>query len=251
MGSNPIPVVVPCHRVVAADGLGGYSGGTGTEVKRWLLTLEGALPPTLDWDAGLGPDASGRGPRLSGTSASQAVLLRGGQAAVRDVQHPEAALVQRVARGRGRAQYRARSRQQPLQVLPVGADDGGQAVGDDARHQIRGRLRLVIGTALAVGVPTASAGSISSFAPVMRGVRPDRRHAALGGRGDHAAGAVTGQQQRKLVGRGRSLGVQRPVQVVALSTTPWRRPTRAAAVSAARFRRARPRNRPGSAASWG
>jgi methylated-DNA-[protein]-cysteine S-methyltransferase len=51
MGSNPIPVVVPCHRVVAADGLGGYSGGTGPEVKRWLLTLEGALPPTLDWDA--------------------------------------------------------------------------------------------------------------------------------------------------------------------------------------------------------
>ena len=51
MGSNPIPVVVPCHRVVAADGLGGYSGGTGPETKRWLLTLEGALPPTLDWDA--------------------------------------------------------------------------------------------------------------------------------------------------------------------------------------------------------
>jgi methylated-DNA-[protein]-cysteine S-methyltransferase len=50
MGSNPIPVVVPCHRVVAADGLGGYSGGTGLEVKRWLLTLEGALPPTLDWE---------------------------------------------------------------------------------------------------------------------------------------------------------------------------------------------------------
>ncbi len=56
MGSNPIPVVVPCHRVVAADGLGGYSGGTGPEVKRWLLVLEGALPPTLDWDAAsLGP----------------------------------------------------------------------------------------------------------------------------------------------------------------------------------------------------
>ena len=51
MGSNPIPVVVPCHRVVAGDGLGGYSGGTGPELKRWLLTLEGALPPTLDWDA--------------------------------------------------------------------------------------------------------------------------------------------------------------------------------------------------------
>ena len=29
MGSNPIPVIVPCHRVVASDGLGGYSGGAG------------------------------------------------------------------------------------------------------------------------------------------------------------------------------------------------------------------------------
>lgn len=51
MRSNPIPVVVPCHRVVARDGLGGYSGGSGRDgpaVKRWLLTLEGALPPTLD-----------------------------------------------------------------------------------------------------------------------------------------------------------------------------------------------------------
>jgi methylated-DNA-[protein]-cysteine S-methyltransferase len=57
MGSNPVPVVVACHRVVSHDGLGGYSGGTrasGLEVKRWLLTMEGALPPTLDWDpAGL------------------------------------------------------------------------------------------------------------------------------------------------------------------------------------------------------
>jgi methylated-DNA-[protein]-cysteine S-methyltransferase len=50
MGSNPIPVIVPCHRVVASDGLGGYSGGAGLEVKRWLLILEGALPPTLDWE---------------------------------------------------------------------------------------------------------------------------------------------------------------------------------------------------------
>jgi methylated-DNA-[protein]-cysteine S-methyltransferase len=49
MGSNPIPVIVPCHRVVASDGLGGYSGGAGLEVKRWLLILEGSLPPTLDW----------------------------------------------------------------------------------------------------------------------------------------------------------------------------------------------------------
>ncbi|TDB87359.1 methylated-DNA--[protein]-cysteine S-methyltransferase [Actinomadura sp. KC216] len=50
MGSNPIPLIVPCHRVVASNGLGGYSGGSGVEVKRWLLTMEGALPATLDWD---------------------------------------------------------------------------------------------------------------------------------------------------------------------------------------------------------
>lgn len=55
MGSNPIPIVVPCHRVVASDGLGGYSGGSGVEVKRWLLTLEGAVPATLDWDPATGP----------------------------------------------------------------------------------------------------------------------------------------------------------------------------------------------------
>jgi methylated-DNA-[protein]-cysteine S-methyltransferase len=56
MGSNPIPVIVPCHRVLASDGLGGYSGGTGIEVKRWLLILEGALPPTLDWQPAEQPD---------------------------------------------------------------------------------------------------------------------------------------------------------------------------------------------------
>lgn len=38
-GRNPLPIVVPCHRVVAADGtLGGYSGGIG--IKRWLLDHE-------------------------------------------------------------------------------------------------------------------------------------------------------------------------------------------------------------------
>ncbi|MFC6881797.1 MULTISPECIES: methylated-DNA--[protein]-cysteine S-methyltransferase [Actinomadura] len=56
MGANPIPLIVPCHRVVAANGLGGYSGGSGVEVKRWLLTLEGALPATLDWSPDQGPD---------------------------------------------------------------------------------------------------------------------------------------------------------------------------------------------------
>jgi methylated-DNA-[protein]-cysteine S-methyltransferase len=63
MGSNPCPIIVPCHRVVAGDGLGGYSGGAGVETKRWLLTFEGALPPTLDWDpAGpAGPAGPGAG----------------------------------------------------------------------------------------------------------------------------------------------------------------------------------------------
>ena len=42
--ANPLPIIVPCHRVVAADGsLGGYSGGKGTETKRKLLKLEGVL----------------------------------------------------------------------------------------------------------------------------------------------------------------------------------------------------------------
>jgi methylated-DNA-[protein]-cysteine S-methyltransferase len=39
-GKNPIPIVVPCHRVIGADGsLAGYGGGLDT--KRWLLELEG------------------------------------------------------------------------------------------------------------------------------------------------------------------------------------------------------------------
>ena len=43
---NPIPIVVPCHRLVGAGGrLTGYAGGL--EAKRRLLALEGALPPTL------------------------------------------------------------------------------------------------------------------------------------------------------------------------------------------------------------
>ena len=45
-GANPIPLVIPCHRVVGADGaLGGFSGGAGCDTKRHLLALEGALPP--------------------------------------------------------------------------------------------------------------------------------------------------------------------------------------------------------------
>jgi len=46
MGSNPLPVVVPCHRVVeSGGGLGGFGGGL--ETKRQLLALEGILPQPL------------------------------------------------------------------------------------------------------------------------------------------------------------------------------------------------------------
>ena len=42
LGSNPIPIVIPCHRVLRSGGvLGGYGGGV--DRKRWLLELEGAL----------------------------------------------------------------------------------------------------------------------------------------------------------------------------------------------------------------
>ena len=44
LGSNPIPIIVPCHRVLhAGGGLGGYTGGL--DRKRFLLDLEGVLPP--------------------------------------------------------------------------------------------------------------------------------------------------------------------------------------------------------------
>ncbi len=41
-GANPIPILIPCHRVLAATGLGGFSGRGGVEAKVALLKLEGA-----------------------------------------------------------------------------------------------------------------------------------------------------------------------------------------------------------------
>ena len=46
MRSNPIPIFIPCHRVVGAAGLGGYSGGDGTEIKRHLLRHETSFAPS-------------------------------------------------------------------------------------------------------------------------------------------------------------------------------------------------------------
>ena len=41
-GANPIPIIIPCHRVVGINGPGGYSGGDGLSTKLFLLDLEGA-----------------------------------------------------------------------------------------------------------------------------------------------------------------------------------------------------------------
>lgn len=46
-GANPLPLVIPCHRVLASDGIGGFAhheAGFHLSVKRWLLSHEGAAP---------------------------------------------------------------------------------------------------------------------------------------------------------------------------------------------------------------
>jgi len=50
LGSNPLPIIVPCHRVLQADGrLGGYTGGV--ERKRQLLSVEGVLSVSSEADS--------------------------------------------------------------------------------------------------------------------------------------------------------------------------------------------------------
>lgn len=63
LGANPFPIVVPCHRVIAADGrLGGFSAPGGTTTKQRLLAIENARPdgpPGLfDDDAAVSPPAA-------------------------------------------------------------------------------------------------------------------------------------------------------------------------------------------------
>lgn len=53
-GSNPLPIVIPCHRVVSNTGLGGFmkhAEGASLDIKLWLLTHERVLPlpPGLGW----------------------------------------------------------------------------------------------------------------------------------------------------------------------------------------------------------
>lgn len=43
-GANMLPIVVPCHRVLAVNGIGGYSGAEGLDTKRFLLALEKTGP---------------------------------------------------------------------------------------------------------------------------------------------------------------------------------------------------------------
>jgi O-6-methylguanine DNA methyltransferase len=61
-GANPVSLIVPCHRVIGADGrLVGYGGGL--DRKRWLLAHEGALPsqPTLTFDGARDGDRAATG----------------------------------------------------------------------------------------------------------------------------------------------------------------------------------------------
>lgn len=43
-GANPVPIIIPCHRILAGNGMGGFSGGSGLVTKQALLDLEGYQP---------------------------------------------------------------------------------------------------------------------------------------------------------------------------------------------------------------
>ena len=43
LGQNPIPLVIPCHRVVASDGIGGFSAEQGIKPKQKMLDLEASV----------------------------------------------------------------------------------------------------------------------------------------------------------------------------------------------------------------
>jgi methylated-DNA-[protein]-cysteine S-methyltransferase len=68
MARNPFSIVVPCHRVLAADGkLGGFSARGGTDTKLRLLSIEGVqMPGTLPLFAGGAAGQAGSGTRRTG-----------------------------------------------------------------------------------------------------------------------------------------------------------------------------------------
>ncbi len=52
MANNPLPLIVPCHRIISSDGsLGGYSAAEGLDLKLRLLQLEGAQTPRMNIQA--------------------------------------------------------------------------------------------------------------------------------------------------------------------------------------------------------
>lgn len=59
-GANPVPVIVPCHRVVAADSLGGFSSAGGLDAKRSLLEHERDVAGTQTDVAGTQADGTGQ-----------------------------------------------------------------------------------------------------------------------------------------------------------------------------------------------
>lgn len=68
VGANPVPIIVPCHRVLASDGrITGYSGGEGVPTKSWLLAHEG-IPHTV-------PATAGATPAPVGASADEPTAL--------------------------------------------------------------------------------------------------------------------------------------------------------------------------------
>ncbi|MET4580829.1 methylated-DNA-[protein]-cysteine S-methyltransferase [Conyzicola nivalis] len=51
VGANPIPIIVPCHRILAGNGkITGYSGGNGIPTKAWLLDHEGIVHHTVGFE---------------------------------------------------------------------------------------------------------------------------------------------------------------------------------------------------------
>ena len=71
VGANPIPIIVPCHRILAGNGkITGYSGGNGIPTKAWLLDHEGIVHRTVVPAVSAGVSATtGGSAAASGTTA--------------------------------------------------------------------------------------------------------------------------------------------------------------------------------------